>query len=214
MDIRSTRDGASVPGCHASEGNGSTPPGGSLGPRAANAGSEDGCENLMLNGHTSWDVSHLSRYVIPLPCGQYRKRTRSTKRRMPTSTCRNRGRRCGSRCLPDMTITLDQFSADRAFSSAATTEADRTRPGPQAPGAHPALAWDRAAHPPLISTPAPESLTPAPRQLHVAETPEMHLDFLSPASGRYGGGTACPAVEHPIQRPDAPESPVVPSRAG
>jgi hypothetical protein len=52
-DMRSISDGDSVPGCHPSEGNGSTPTGGSPGPRAANAGSDESVENLRLNGHTS-----------------------------------------------------------------------------------------------------------------------------------------------------------------
>jgi DNA invertase Pin-like site-specific DNA recombinase len=51
--MRSISDGEAVPGCHPSEGNGSTPPGGSPGPRAANAGSDEGAENLRLKGHTS-----------------------------------------------------------------------------------------------------------------------------------------------------------------
>jgi hypothetical protein len=53
MDMRSTSDGAAVPGCHPSDGNASTPVGGSPGPREANAGSEVGFENFRGNGHTS-----------------------------------------------------------------------------------------------------------------------------------------------------------------
>jgi hypothetical protein len=70
MDIRSTSDGASVPGCHPSESNGSTPTGGSPGPRAANDGSDEGTENLRLKGHTSWEECRLPRFVIPLPRGK------------------------------------------------------------------------------------------------------------------------------------------------
>jgi hypothetical protein len=70
MDIRSTSDGAAVPGCHPSEGNGSTPTGGSPGPRAANAGADDGSENLRLKGQTSWEECRLPRYVIRLPRGK------------------------------------------------------------------------------------------------------------------------------------------------
>src|SRR5690606_17308655 len=57
MDMRSISDGAAVPGCHASEGNGSTPNGGSPGPRDVNAGSDEGEENLRLKGHPSWQMS-------------------------------------------------------------------------------------------------------------------------------------------------------------
>src|SRR5690606_37415086 len=57
IDMRSISEGDAVPGCHPSEGNDSTPNGGSPGPRAAKAGSDDGVENLMLNGHTSWQMS-------------------------------------------------------------------------------------------------------------------------------------------------------------
>lgn len=55
---RSTSEGDSVPGCPAEEAAGSTPTGDSPGPRAAYEGSAEGVENLMLNGHTSWQMSH------------------------------------------------------------------------------------------------------------------------------------------------------------
>lgn len=56
---RSTSEGEAVPGCQigGTDGSGSTPAGGSPGPLAAYAGSEDGEENLRLNGQTSWQMS-------------------------------------------------------------------------------------------------------------------------------------------------------------
>jgi hypothetical protein len=53
MDMRSTSEGGRVPGCQPSDGNRSTPIGDSPGPRSANAGSDEGAENLRLKGHTS-----------------------------------------------------------------------------------------------------------------------------------------------------------------
>jgi hypothetical protein len=70
MDMRSISDGDAVPGCHPSDGNGSTPAGGSPGPREANAGSGDGFENFRGNGQTSWEECRLPRYVIRLPRGK------------------------------------------------------------------------------------------------------------------------------------------------
>lgn len=57
---RSTSEGEIVPGCHADGAveSGSTPAGACPGARAAKAGSDEGFENLMLNGHTSWQMSH------------------------------------------------------------------------------------------------------------------------------------------------------------
>jgi len=72
-DMRSISDADSVPGCHPSERNTSTPTGGSPGQRAANAGSDERAENLRLNGHTSCLICPLSRYEIPLRGGQYRR---------------------------------------------------------------------------------------------------------------------------------------------
>ena len=57
MDMRSTSEGERVPGCHPSDGSGSTPNGGSPGPLEANAGSDAGLENFRGNGHTSWQMS-------------------------------------------------------------------------------------------------------------------------------------------------------------
>jgi hypothetical protein len=57
--MRSISDGDSVPGCHPSEGNGSTPTGGSPGPRAANAGSDEGAENFTA------ERTHLLTDVAP-----------------------------------------------------------------------------------------------------------------------------------------------------
>jgi hypothetical protein len=68
-------DGEAVPGCERDAPRSScTPNGGSPGARAANAGSDVACENRRVKGHTSWELSHLSRYVIPLRGGQYRRR--------------------------------------------------------------------------------------------------------------------------------------------
>jgi hypothetical protein len=69
IDMRSISDGEAVPGCQPSDGSRSTPTGGSPGPRDANASSEDGTENLWLNGHTSWEDCRLPRYLIVLPRG-------------------------------------------------------------------------------------------------------------------------------------------------
>ncbi len=57
MDMRSTSEGAAVPGCHASDGSRSTPGGGSPGPLGLNASSEVGLENFRLYGQTSWQIS-------------------------------------------------------------------------------------------------------------------------------------------------------------
>jgi hypothetical protein len=70
INIKSIRDGDAVPGCHLSDDSPSTPTGSCPGPREANAGSEDGFENLMLNGHTFWEDCRLPRFVIVLPRGK------------------------------------------------------------------------------------------------------------------------------------------------
>jgi hypothetical protein len=57
-DMSSMSDGESVPGCQPSDGNLSTPGGGSPGPRAANEASEDDGENFRGYGHTSWVLEH------------------------------------------------------------------------------------------------------------------------------------------------------------
>jgi hypothetical protein len=62
---RSTNEGDSVPGCHADGATDSTPAGACPGSRAAKAGSDDGFENLMLNGHTSC-------LFCPRQCGEVR----------------------------------------------------------------------------------------------------------------------------------------------
>jgi DNA invertase Pin-like site-specific DNA recombinase len=55
----STSEGASVPGCEGVEpDSGSTPNGGSPGPRAAYPASELGAEKERVNGQTSWQMSH------------------------------------------------------------------------------------------------------------------------------------------------------------
>ena len=70
-------DGERVPGCNLdAPGSSWTPNGASPGPRAANAGSDVACEKRCVNGQTSWDLSHLSRYLVPLRCGQYLRRER------------------------------------------------------------------------------------------------------------------------------------------
>ena len=69
-----TSDGASVPGWSGppedpgdvSREPSSTPTGRSPGPRAAYPGSRAGSANRMLNGHDSWEMWQLSRYVNPL----------------------------------------------------------------------------------------------------------------------------------------------------
>jgi hypothetical protein len=53
IDMRSIRDGDSVPGCETSEVSDSTPNGASPGPLAANDGSIVGVENFRVNGQTS-----------------------------------------------------------------------------------------------------------------------------------------------------------------
>jgi hypothetical protein len=72
--MRSISDGDAMPGCQPSDGNRSTPTGGSPGPRAANAGSDEGAENLLLNGQTSWELCRLTGYQIPLNTGLFRRR--------------------------------------------------------------------------------------------------------------------------------------------
>lgn len=65
-------EGDAVPGCDDGEsGSGCTPNGGSPGARAAYAGSDAGAENLRENGHTSWEVCPLPRYVIRLSTGRF-----------------------------------------------------------------------------------------------------------------------------------------------
>jgi hypothetical protein len=66
MDMRSTSDGASVPGCQASEPLGTTPEGASPALRDAYARSDELAEKLRLNGHTSWVMCRLTRFKIPL----------------------------------------------------------------------------------------------------------------------------------------------------
>lgn len=66
----SMSDGDSVPGCEDEEpGSGCTPNGGSPGPRKAYAGSALGFEKVRVNGHTSWEMYRLPRFVVPLTTG-------------------------------------------------------------------------------------------------------------------------------------------------
>jgi hypothetical protein len=68
-------DGERVPGCDLDAAASScTPNGASPGPREANAGSEDGRENLRVYGHTSWELCRLTGYEIPLNTGLFRRR--------------------------------------------------------------------------------------------------------------------------------------------
>jgi hypothetical protein len=60
-------DGERVPGCDLDAPTSScTPTGASPGPREANAGAEDGFENLMLKGQTSWVLYRLTRFEVKL----------------------------------------------------------------------------------------------------------------------------------------------------